>query len=623
LLSGSGSGSRVRDDGRGGDTNSRHSISRSRSHGIGAVHSGPSHSSSYSHPHSESHYLHHSHHHHHQDQLFPMPPYKKARTSEMPPSHNHDGSSCQQPDHRLYPIPLTHPFSSRTPTNEIWSRTTAPPNFPPSGSSSTNAFFLASSGSGSPHFPPPLPPHSRTLFPLAVDGHKHSISAAHSLSAENAPPRNVLPSISNLLSNLPPASAWTGLTSNTRDKRKNDGQEEQRITNAASTSVSTLLLRSDELAEKFDLVAFIHLKQRLHNEQHLQHNVDTRPGSRHPSPVLPSSYSHSQSARPHSQSTSILSTYQSEYCQDAYAARRGQRHHSDIGNHQATTSPNLSRAYHSTPKLAETSIHVPRSATASPVTDAAYSHRQRDNGLTKEATALSALSKSAVLSLDKLSFRKALFNTPALRTFSILPPNLLENGLDQCSHLIKAAHLLSAPTSSSSLTQTIPNGSQWERELSSVIGECMVPMRFDDTGGAMTFREIETLMMCYIDALRRGKLIPGILGAVSGKLAILETRGLPCKRYQAVGILLAVWHTVGYSSRRMYFGTPSISGPEALYSALGVDDHTMLAICCFTYNMDRMCRRYCQNGETFVSPETIALSVSRASYPQCCQLGEG
>ncbi|KAK9894629.1 hypothetical protein P389DRAFT_173709 [Cystobasidium minutum MCA 4210] len=133
----------------------------------------------------------------------------------------------------------------------------------------------------------------------------------------------------------------------------------------------------------------------------------------------------------------------------------------------------------------------------------------------------------------------------------------------------------------------------------------------------MTCREIETLMMCYVDALRRGKLIAGILGAISGKLAILETRGLPCKRYQAVGILLAVWHTVGYSSRRMYFGTPSTSGPDALYSALDTKDPTILAMCIFTYNLDKMCRRYCQNGETYVPPESIEFTrVIAASYPE-------
>lgn len=66
----------------------------------------------------------------------------------------------------------------------------------------------------------------------------------------------------------------------------------------------------------------------------------------------------------------------------------------------------------------------------------------------------------------------------------------------------------------------------------------------------------------------------------------------------------------------MYFGTPATSGPEALYSALETDDPTLRAICMFTFSMDRMCRRYCQNGETFVPPESIELTVSTC---EACQ----
>lgn len=198
-----------------------------------------------------------------------------------------------------------------------------------------------------------------------------------------------------------------------------------------------------------------------------------------------------------------------------------------------------------------------------------------------------------------------------MRTFSILPPSLLEEGFQGCSHLIKAAHLLSTSSATLSYAGDVLDDSQWQSDSSAVIGECMVPMKFDSSGSDMTCREIESLMMCYVDALRRGKLIAGILGAISGKLAILETRGLPCKRYQAVGILLAVWHTVGYSSRRMYFGTPSTSGPDALYNALDTKDPTILAICIFTYNLDKMCRRYSQSGETYVAPESIEFNVSQ------------
>ena len=229
------------------------------------------------------------------------------------------------------------------------------------------------------------------------------------------------------------------------------------------------------------------------------------------------------------------------------------------------------------------------------------------------ASLLGCLDKSAVMSLDSPALRTALFATPAMRTFSLLTPARLRDGLGESPLLIKAAYLLTASSATLSFNYDTIDDTQWQSDISEILGQCMTPMVFSPAGDEKVYLEIETLVLCYVDAIRRSRLLPGILGAISGKLAVVETRNPLCRRFQAVTLLLSVWHTVAFSNRRMYFGTPDISDPVKLFKAFESADPVLQLICSFTCSLERMCRRYCDKGEAYVSLDTIELVVSRPS----------
>ena len=223
---------------------------------------------------------------------------------------------------------------------------------------------------------------------------------------------------------------------------------------------------------------------------------------------------------------------------------------------------------------------------------------------------LGCLDKSAVMSLDSPALRTALFATPAMRTFSLLTPARLREGLGESPLLIKAAYLLTASSATLSFNYDTIDDTQWQSDISEILGQCMTPMVFSPAGDEKVYLEIETLVLCYVDAIRRSRLLPGILGAISGKLAVVETRNPLCRRFQAVTLLLSVWHTVAFSNRRMYFGTPDISDPVKLFKAFESADPVLQLICSFTCSLERMCRRYCDKGEAYVNLDTIELVVS-------------
>lgn len=497
---------------------------------------------------------------------YTAPSQKKARLNE-PGFPVPQYSSPSQ--HHLHASATTLPFFSRTPTNETWSRTTAPPTLHPS-----NAFFLSSAD-----------PHAG---PRATYTH-HSPPSHPSEFANQNSSRSALPPISRLLSTLPPPERqhWQShQDSSYADPRASSSSTRYSYHQANPEKVFSQSRQEDDESHR----PVRKIPSRQPSYTNAPHYVDYVPSKSSTSPRLPPADYSRESA------LLQLPVQRSSYIPfDGTRPARSSSIGSSASLHHSVSDQS--------PQQQESRLRWPGGPSPP-------SNRTGINN----TSLLSRLDKSAVLSLDTPAFRKAVFNTPAMRTFSILPPCLLEDGLLSCVHLIKAAHLLSTSSATLSYTGDVPDDSQWQSDSSAVIGESMVPMKFDASGNEMTCREIESLMMCYVDALRRGKLIAGILGAISGKLAILETRGLPCKRYQAVGILLAVWHTVGYSSRRMYFGTPSTSGPDALYSALDTQDPTILAICIFTYNLDKMCRRYCQSGETYVPPESIEFTVSLNSF---------
>lgn len=434
---------------------------------------------------------------------YPLPPQKKPRLSDGLPVH-HLPQNQHQHLHQPHPLhipPPTLPFNSRGPTNETWSRTTAPPTL-----HSSNAFFLSSAADAqAPRHP--YPHHSPQVHPS-------SDSTNHQLS------RSTLPPISRLLSTLPPP------------EKRNWPQNDLSYSDPRATSTSRYGPYQGHSEHQREERSTPKTRQ----EEDEQHH--------HPARKVPSrqaSYSTSgvQYADYVPHKTTSPRMPHSEYPRDA-ALLQPQKHRGQYPTYDSSR-PNYSTSDGSPASLQQSlSDYSPKQDSrlrwpASTTSAAPIGPSKHPNSL------LSRLDRSAVLSLDSPAFRKAVFDTPAMRTFSILPPTLLEEGFQGCSHLIKAAHLLS--TSSATLSHSVdaPDDSQWQSDSSAVIGESMVPMKFDASGSDMTCREIESLMMCYVDALRRGKLIAGILGAISGKLAILETRGLPCKRYQAVGILLAVW----------------------------------------------------------------------------------
>lgn len=188
--------------------------------------------------------------------------------------------------------------------------------------------------------------------------------------------------------------------------------------------------------------------------------------------------------------------------------------------------------------------------TRSPTSPAEPSHARhrmsaasgRGTGASTPASLLGRLDRSAILSLDSLALRKALFATPAMRTFALLPPSMLEAGLGDSYILTKAAYQLTSSTASIQYAGSAArDDNQWQLDLSDIIGQCMKPIPFMGPSSELMCREIEALLLCYVDAVRRGRYIAGILGSISGKLAVVEMRGVDVKRYNASLTLLAVW----------------------------------------------------------------------------------
>lgn len=166
---------------------------------------------------------------------------------------------------------------------------------------------------------------------------------------------------------------------------------------------------------------------------------------------------------------------------------------------------------------------------------------------------LSKLDRSSILSLDTLALRKALFDTPALRTFAILPETMLEGGLSDSPTLIKAAYQLATSTATlpssnalyptCSLKELSIDDEHWQNDLADIIGQCMMPSCFSalHVHELNTANEIGALLLSYLDAIRRGKVISGVLGAASGKVASIENRTTEYRRFNAILTLLANW----------------------------------------------------------------------------------
>lgn len=153
------------------------------------------------------------------------------------------------------------------------------------------------------------------------------------------------------------------------------------------------------------------------------------------------------------------------------------------------------------------------------------------------ASHLGRLDKSAILSLDTPALRKALFATPAFKTFALLSPSLLETGLKDSQNLIRVAYQLVNSTS----TMQTSNDAHWQLDVAEIIGQCMMPTPSTKAGPERMCRDIETLLLCYVDTVRRGRYISGILGCISGKLGDVQARGVDCRRYKASLTLLSVW----------------------------------------------------------------------------------
>lgn len=154
---------------------------------------------------------------------------------------------------------------------------------------------------------------------------------------------------------------------------------------------------------------------------------------------------------------------------------------------------------------------------------------------------LGKLDDSAILSLDSYPFRRALFSTPAMQTFAILPLSLLENGLRDWHVMVKAAFQLVSSTATLSFASEVIDDSTWQSDIGGTIGQCMHPTRFGEHQQDKLHREIEVLMLCYVDAMRRGHHIPGLLSSIVGKLEGLEESRESYRRYKAVIYSLSVW----------------------------------------------------------------------------------
>lgn len=140
---------------------------------------------------------------------------------------------------------------------------------------------------------------------------------------------------------------------------------------------------------------------------------------------------------------------------------------------------------------------------------------------------------------DTYALRQRLFATPAVRTFAAIPLKMLEDGFHGCQTLLRAANSALQPSRTSSSQQ---GSDGWVMEVGDIIGHCMRPlMTATATVVNVVPREVEALILCYLDSLRRGRSVSGILGAISGKLTILQSRDVDIKRYNAVLTLLAAW----------------------------------------------------------------------------------
>ena len=140
---------------------------------------------------------------------------------------------------------------------------------------------------------------------------------------------------------------------------------------------------------------------------------------------------------------------------------------------------------------------------------------------------------------DTYALRQRLFATPAVRTFAAIPLKMLEDGFHESQTLLRAANSALQPSRTTSSQQ---GSDDWVAEVGDIIGHCMRPlMTATATVVNVVPREVEALILCYLDSLRRGRSVSGILGAISGKLTILQSRDVDIKRYNAVLTLLAAW----------------------------------------------------------------------------------
>jgi hypothetical protein len=144
---------------------------------------------------------------------------------------------------------------------------------------------------------------------------------------------------------------------------------------------------------------------------------------------------------------------------------------------------------------------------------------------------LGKLDLSAVMSLDTTALRQALSVCPALQTFPILPASRYEAGFSGSSPAIKAAYLLA-----SSSGQSAQDYAAWVSDVRGVIGQCIGPVDFGGRDTKQDQLEVEALLLCYVDSLRRAAPIASILDVIAGKLAVS-----PCARLEGVHHDLSVW----------------------------------------------------------------------------------
>lgn len=121
---------------------------------------------------------------------------------------------------------------------------------------------------------------------------------------------------------------------------------------------------------------------------------------------------------------------------------------------------------------------------------------------------------------------------------------MLEGGLEDNPLLVKAAYLLSSSSATLSFSSATLDDSQWQSDVSSIVGQCMVPLTFQAWEKENTIREVETLALCYVDSVRRGRHVPGLMGAIAGKLQSTDRDHPEYKRQQAAMTLLAVWYVM-------------------------------------------------------------------------------